>query len=48
MKGWKNFQVILTVADGRKYTVTVRATHRGMAIFVAKRDHPSAVSAEIA
>ncbi len=46
MRGWKNFQVVIKKADGSEYTVTVRATHRSMAIFVAKRDY-RAMSAEI-
>jgi len=51
MRGWKNFQVRLTYASEGSpavvSVVTIRATHRSMALFVAKRDYPRSTNQEI-
>ena len=50
MRGWKDFKIELTYDyEGTpfKTIVTIRATHRSMALFVAKRDYPRASAYEI-
>ena len=54
MRGWKNFKVKVTYTSlfGSKVMevdsiVTIRATHRSMALYVAKRDYSNATSFQI-
>lgn len=45
MKGWKDYKVTVVLPEGT-HTVTIRATHKSMAEFVAKRRFPNATSVE--